>query len=55
MKAMSEEKRENQDETGILYDLNERIREILTDYNDTVKGRCAVCLEQFCHEGNEDE
>jgi hypothetical protein len=30
MKQMVDEKRENQDETGILYNLNEKIREILT-------------------------
>lgn len=37
-----------------MYDLNEKIREILTQYNDTVKGRCAVCLEQFLQEGNDE-
>lgn len=51
---MSDEKKENQDETGILYELNEKIREIMTSYNDTVKGRCAVCLEQFCQQGNDE-
>lgn len=45
MKTMSDEKKENEDDSGILYDLHEKIREILTNYNDTVKGRCAVCLE----------
>lgn len=54
MKQMADEKKENEDETGILYELNEKIREILTSYNDTVKGRCAVCLEQFCQEGNDE-
>lgn len=39
---------EDEDETGILYDLHEKMREILTSYNDTVEGRCAVCLEGFC-------
>jgi rubrerythrin len=51
MKAKVAEKRENEDETGLLYDLHERLREILTSYNDTVKGRCAVCLEQFSANG----
>ena len=54
MKEMAEEKKENQDDTGILYQLHDKIREILTSYNDTVKGRCAVCLEQFCQERNDE-
>ena len=33
--------------------MHEGIREILTQYNDTLKGRCAVCLEPFCE--NEDQ
>lgn len=28
--------------------MHEKIREILTEYNDTVDGRCAICLEPFC-------
>jgi hypothetical protein len=35
------------DSQGFLYDLHEKIREIVTNYNDTVKGRCAVCLYKF--------
>ena len=35
------------DSQGFLYDLHEKIREIITNYNDTVKGRCAVCLYKF--------
>ena len=31
----------------MLYDLHEKMREIVTEYNDTVKGRCAVCLEDL--------
>lgn len=33
---------------GFIYDLYEKARDILTEYNDTVAGRCAVCLENFC-------
>ena len=29
------------------YDFHEKMRETLTKYNDTVEGRCAVCLEPF--------
>jgi len=53
---MTDKKKENEDDSGLLYDLHEKMREIITSYNDTVKGRCAVCLEQFCVEGKtEDE
>lgn len=31
------------------------MREILTSYNDTIEGRCAVCLEQFCQEGKSNQ
>ena len=31
------------------------MREILTSYNDTVEGRCAVCLEKFCQEGKSEQ
>jgi hypothetical protein len=30
--------------------MHEKIREILTEYNDTVDGKCAVCLEKFCED-----
>lgn len=33
---------------GYVYEMHEKIREILTEYNDTLIGRCAVCLEKFC-------
>jgi len=54
MKGMCQERKDNQDDNGILYELTEKIREILTSYNDTVKGRCAVCLEDFCSEGQDE-
>lgn len=47
LKAISEERKENQDDTGIIYHAHEKIREILTEYNDTLRGRCAICLENF--------
>lgn len=47
---LSEQKKENTDDTGFIYDMHEKIREILTEYNDTVEGRCAVCLERFCED-----
>jgi hypothetical protein len=49
---LSEQKKENTDEEGFIYDMHEKIREILTEYNDTVAGRCAICLEKFCEDDN---
>lgn len=34
----------------MLYDLYELMRDIVTSFNDTTRGRCAVCLENFCEE-----
>ena len=31
----------------MLYELHEIMRDIVTGFNDTTKGRCAVCLENF--------
>ena len=36
-----------------MYDMHEIFCEILSRYNDTLRGRCAVCLELFCE--NEQE
>ena len=54
MKVLVNARNEDEDESGILYDLHEKMREIITKYNDTVEGRCAVCLENFTKDG-EDE
>lgn len=51
---MTNERKENEDDNGILFDLHEKMREIVTSYNDSVKGRCAVCLEEFCKEEQEE-
>lgn len=45
---LADERKETEDDSGYLYDLHERTRDILAEYNDTVRGRCAVCLENFC-------
>ena len=42
-----------EDDSGLLYELFEQMKNIVTSYNDTVKGRCAVCLEHFCTDENE--
>lgn len=30
--------------------MHEKFREILSEYNDTLIGRCSVCLEKFCED-----
>ena len=42
-----EEKKSNEDDEGFIYNLHDKAREILSEYNDTLKGRCAICLENF--------
>ena len=44
---MAEEKVETGDDMGNLFDIVERIRELLTQFNDTIKGKCAICLNLF--------
>jgi len=36
-----------EDEPGLVFGMFEAFREILSEYNDTIKGRCLVCLEAF--------
>jgi hypothetical protein len=43
------------DDMGFLYDLHEKMREIVTSFNDTTNGRCAVCLENFNGEEDQEE
>jgi hypothetical protein len=33
--------------------MNDKLREILTEYNNTLIGRCPVCLENFCESEEE--
>ena len=51
---MVSEKKESEDDSGFLYDLHEKMREIVSSYNDTLKGRCAVCLEKFLQQDEEE-
>ena len=32
---------------GLFYMLYQELRDCMTQYNDTLRGRCAVCLEPF--------
>jgi len=47
-KALTEERKESEDDSGFLYDLHEKMREIISEFNDTVKGTCAVCMDNLC-------
>jgi hypothetical protein len=39
----------DQDEEGyVLNDLHETLRDTISTYNDNVRGRCYICLEQLC-------
>ena len=42
------EEKEVSDIEGSLYMIYESLRDCLTKYNDTLRGRCSVCLEPFC-------
>lgn len=35
---------------GYLYDLHEKMRDIATEFNDSVVGTCAVCMENLCED-----
>lgn len=38
---------ETEEIDGLLYSIYEELREILSTYNDTLRGRCSICLEPF--------
>ena len=45
---MTEDRKENEDDSGFLYDLHEKMREIISEFNNTVQGTCAVCMDNLC-------
>lgn len=51
--SLAEQRKEHDDENGFVYEMHEKCREILSEYNDTLLGRCAICLEPFLEEGKE--
>ena len=55
LKAKAQERRDDEDESGYLFDIHESMREIVSKYNDTIKGRCAVCLEEFCQDKDQED
>lgn len=42
------EEKDITDIDGLLYMIYQDLRDYLTKYNDTLRGRCSVCLEPFC-------
>lgn len=47
IKKISDQKKESEEDSGMIFEMHDRIREILTEYNDTLIGRCPICLEEF--------
>jgi hypothetical protein len=41
---------EAQEEEQVIYNVYEQFREILSKQNDSLHGRCSVCLEKFCED-----
>ena len=39
---------EVEDSCGVFYNLHEALREIVSSFNDTVRGKYYICLEDFC-------
>ena len=42
-------------EDGVIFQLHEELRTILSDYNDSCKGRCSICLENFVAPDEKDQ
>ena len=52
----SQEKLDDEDYSGYLFELIDSFKDELTQYNDTLKGWCPICLENFMREqDNEDD
>ena len=51
MKELVASREECNDSNGIVYDAYVKMREIVTEHNDSLRGRCAICLEAFEREG----
>ena len=47
MQVHCNEEVDSEEMTGIVFNVFEELREILSKYNDTLKGRCSVCLDAF--------
>ena len=44
---MTEEKKTNESTDGYIFDLIDFIKEMLTEYNYTIRGKCSICLEEY--------
>lgn len=48
--CLQEHCNEAQEEEQVIYNVYEQFREILSKQNDSLHGRCSVCLEKFCED-----
>ena len=39
-------------EEQVLYNLYENLTELIGKYNDSVEGRCYICLDELCSDKN---
>ena len=53
LKNHCHEEVESDEMMGIVFNLFEELREILSKYNDTLRGRCSICLEPFAEDEDE--
>jgi hypothetical protein len=37
-------------EEAVLYNLHEDLKDLISKYNESVKGRCYICLDQLCED-----
>ena len=49
----ADEKKENNDDAGAIFEVHQLIRDLLSEYNDSVKGRCNVCFDNFVAEDDD--
>ena len=44
---MAKMKEQEEDEEGMLFDVHDRLRELVTQEYEKVEGRCEICLEEL--------
>ena len=53
LKEQCNEEKEEDEKGGLLFTIFEELRELLSKYNDTLRGSCSVCLEPFAEDEND--
>lgn len=54
MKEMAEMKKIEGDDEGIMFNIHDRLRELVTEQYERIEGRCEICLEELAVEGSTD-